>query len=442
MNKKDNNNETGCNNKIFVKFKCICGTVMRTGEAKSISEIKSDTTEVFINTEVTPNQVEVKGKEFCDTRVCLDVKKAAYDLKEYFCGEREITEIRFIEIYKTIFSYMPKWRKMPESKEFLKVDKEHPVISAIKCAFWSNRLAHVDSFFNKEEFEAFYYLKNCLLKVIIKELIKLKKQGRDHGWGNNPFPSWGFQKDNKGKWTFIVDVPGYGQVAFHIEFDITEEILLAYPYKYGYAGKNSEFPDPRRPKCLHDALVVKKDWVPLHLRYYEPNFTYEGKGIRNFFILNLNLDHEHGIPIIRPLQDVEELRDNYLIAACTSRGKVYLFALSTKGCGHIDDVHLEINPFLVLPLSDVNPSQVIFSTSPEMIDEFSSGHAVGTAIYVVDAIELDLKEKIGFMDKNGVLIEIREEVHSNGFVTSRIIKEYLNSDAAWNHVTCLNSKAG
>lgn len=130
------------------------------------------------------------------------------------------------------------------------------LIKAVRAAFWANKAAHsvknVLSCLNKSEkpskvsneliqkMQVFYALKAYLIKEVVDKL-RTPEMSR-------LFPSWGFSKDEQGKDTFIIDVPGHGQVSMHIKpNEIGKSALNSHSYEYKFSGlANRTFPSADR----------------------------------------------------------------------------------------------------------------------------------------------------------------------------------------------------
>lgn len=173
-------------------------------------------------------------------------------------------------------------------------DEQEPdnIIKAVRAAFWANKAAHLvkDRICNLntdrkptkasneliQKMQVFYSLKAFLIKEAVDKL-RTPEMSR-------LFPSWGFSKDEHGKDTFIIDVPGHGQVSMHIKpHEIGQSIVESCPYKYKFSGlTNPSFPSADRfdgakddsLAVLHHLCVADNDFEKLDKIYNRYIYDY------------------------------------------------------------------------------------------------------------------------------------------------------------------------
>ncbi len=241
---------------------------------------------------------------------------------------------RYSSLYQRLYNHKQKYHAEREERMELPDEFDNTIIfnntyldnivKLSKCAFWSSKLAHFHENAKdkrKEEFKkqkGFFALRMQLIKELVKELPK--KENQEH------FTSWGFSKDDEGKCTLLVDIPGHGQITFHVQEEhIGRDIIDKHRYPGRYTGeRNQNYPEHSslivpdgvdNIELKHNMLVVKKKDVKRIYPKNVLNLYYKKSPINQLYVVAKK--DGRLIPFNRELPNDIDIDPRYLIAAGT-----------------------------------------------------------------------------------------------------------------------------
>jgi len=253
---------------------------------------------------------DVPKESLCASELCKELNSLFRQSPRYLQNIDEkskqapsLSNNRYDSIYKNFIlkqvgSYKSETIKFEEYEKFEKTayfeeneNEANNITKAVRAAFWANKAAHLfennlnkldpkkkseksDDF--KQKMHAFYTLKTLLIKEVIDRLQAPEMK--------HLFPSWGFSKDEKGKDTFIIDIPGHGQVPLHIKpHEIGHSVVENHSYEYKFSGlTNPTFPSADRfdgaqddtLAIRHHQCVVNNDFKGLDKLYRRHIYDY------------------------------------------------------------------------------------------------------------------------------------------------------------------------
>ena len=160
-------------------------------------------------------------------------------------------------------------------------------IDIIMGAYYANVLAH-------DERYGFYTVKSKLLEYVFKNRI----------WGKEPYNSYGVGLDENNNEVAYFDVPGCGQVSFHL-VNTEYDPKVVPEYKLPWCGKrNDDFPTHRRIKNYHDLMIA------LGYREYDTSVK-EIWALKPINCFSINMNEKNTCYFLNPDEIIEILCDHF-----------------------------------------------------------------------------------------------------------------------------------